>query len=205
MEAADSTAASLRQTDLDLVERHRYGDPSAFEEVYRRYGDMVFNLCYRLSGDPDQAADLTQEAFLRIFRHVGRFRGGSSLKTWVYRVALNHCRSRLGRRQLAVRPLAEDGELGPEAVDPRRGPEERAIARDEGRRLTRALAQVPVPFREAVVLFDLQGLSYEEIARVLGVRLGTVRSRLARGRERLRQILEEDLGPTVETPPENRR
>ncbi|MCB1057064.1 MAG: sigma-70 family RNA polymerase sigma factor [Acidobacteria bacterium] len=191
MEAAESTAAALAQSDLDLVERHRYGDPAAFEEVYRRYGEMVYSLCHRLSGDPDLAADLTQEAFLRIFRHVGKFRGGSSLKTWVYRVALNHCRSRLARRRLFWRSLAEPDEPGPEAVDPGRSPEDRAIAHDEGRRLTRALAAVPVAYREAVVLFDLQGLSYEEIARVLGVRLGTVRSRLARGRERLRQILEE--------------
>lgn len=190
MMEALTIAALPAETDLDLVQRHRYGDPQAFEEVYRRYAEMVFNLAWRMSGDRDAAADLTQESFLKIFLHVGRFRGRSSLKTWVYRVALNVCRSRLGRKRLDLRPLAEDGGPGVETRDPRRDPEQRAIARDEGERVARALLEVPEVFRAAVVLCDLEGLTYEEIADVLGVRIGTVRSRIARGRDRLRRALE---------------
>lgn len=186
-----SAATAACQSDRDLAERHRYGDAAAFDELYDRYAEMVYNLALRLAGDRDEAADLSQEIFLRIFRHLGRFRGGSSLKTWVYRVALNHCRSRLGRRLPAARSLTgEPGEARPEPVDPRRSPEERAMADDEGRRVAAALARLPAPFREAVVLRDLEELSYQEIADVLAVRLGTVRSRLARGREQLRTLLE---------------
>ena len=175
------------QTDLDLVERHRYGDPEAFQEIYHRFGAMVYNLALRLAGDPEEAADLSQETFLRIFRHLGKFRGGSTLKTWIYRVALNHCRSRLGRR----RPMAPLPQRAEEILrDPRRSPEERALAGDAGRRVAAALAEVKPVFREAVVLRDLEDLSYDEIAAILQVRIGTVRSRIARGREQLRQILE---------------
>jgi RNA polymerase sigma-70 factor (ECF subfamily) len=179
---------AVEQSDQDLVDRHRYGDAAAFEEIYQRFSTMVYNLALRLAGDPEEAADLTQEIFLRIYRHLGKFRGRSTLKTWIYRVAVNHCRRRLGRRHL------EAAELSPavEAVlaDRRRGPEERALASDAGRQLELALAAVKPVFREAVVLRDLEELSYAEIAEVLGVRVGTVRSRIARGREALRQVLE---------------
>lgn len=190
--AATTAATSLStNTDLDLAMRHRYGDEEAFEEVYSRFAKMVFNLAYRMSGKADEAEDLSQEVFLRIYRHLGRFNGRSALKTWIYRVTLNHCRSKLGRRRYPTQPLAEenDGE-GARLVDENRSPEEKALARDTGRQVSRALRQVKPVFREAVVLRDLQGLSYDEIAEVLKVRIGTVRSRIARGRERLRIVLE---------------
>lgn len=181
-----------RSRDLELVERHRHGDREAFAEIYREYERTVYNLALRLAGDPFDAADLTQEVFLRVFRHLGKFRGRSSLKTWIFRVALNHCRSRLSRRRRPLQPPTEDdGETEREIVDERRGPEERAVARDEGRRVEEALTRLPVEFREAVVLRDLQGLTYAEIGRVLGARPGTVRSRIARGRRRLRKVLEQ--------------
>ncbi len=191
--AAAAEAAELGSRERSLVERHRWGDATAFEEVYRRFAEMVFNLAYRLAGEREEAADLTQEVFLRIYRHLGRFHGGSSLKTWIYRVALNHCRSRLGRR----RPLEPLDDAGAEPVDPARGPESRALAGDAGRRVAAALAGLPPAFREAVVLRDLEGLAYQEIAEVLGVRVGTVRSRIARGRDQLREILTAAAEETV--------
>jgi RNA polymerase sigma-70 factor, ECF subfamily len=181
--------AVSEQTDLDLVARHRYGDPAAFEEIYSRSNEMVYNLALRLAGDAQDAADLTQEIFLRVYRHLGQFRGGSSLKTWIYRVAVNYCRSRLSRRRFGFLPLPPRAEESIE--DRRRGPEERALAGDAGRRLQAALGRLTPAFREAVVLRDLEDLSYAEIAAVLGVRVGTVRSRIARGREQLRASLEE--------------
>ena len=186
--------ATVHESDLDLAARHRYGDAAAFDEVYARYAEMVYNLALRLAGDPDEAADLAQEIFVRVYRHLAAFRGGASLKTWIYRIALNHCRSRLGRRRLPTLSLTPvPGESAPDVADSRRGPEERALAGDEARRVAAALARLPAPFREAVVLRDLEGLAYEEIAEVAGVAVGTVRSRIARGRERLRLLLE-DLG-----------
>ncbi len=190
--AATSAATSLSSNpDLDLATRHRYGDPKAFEEVYSRYAQMIFNLAYRMSGKPEEAEDLTQEIFLRIHRHLARFNGRSALKTWVYRVTLNHCRSKLGRRHYPTQPLADenDGE-GVNLVDESRDPEDLALARDASRQISLALRQVKPVFREAVVLRDLQGLSYDEIAEILEVRVGTVRSRIARGRDRLRVVLE---------------
>ncbi|HXO20422.1 MAG TPA: sigma-70 family RNA polymerase sigma factor [Thermoanaerobaculia bacterium] len=194
MEAATVTTAAVRDLDLDLVERHRYGDTQAFDEIYHRFDHMVFNLAFRLSGDGEQAADLTQEIFLRVFRYIGQFRGRSSLKTWIFRIAVNHCRGCLARHHLPTQPLAEEPteeEWGAVTIaDPGRGPEELAVAADEGRRVAAGLSRLPASFREAVVLRDLEGLSYEEIAEVLGVRIGTVRSRIARGREQLRASLE---------------
>lgn len=190
------------QGDLDLVQRHRYGDEAAFEEVYRRYDRMIFNLAYRMAGgDAEKAADWTQEIFLRIYRYLDRFKGKSSLKTWIYRIALNHCRSKLSRRRWFTTPLAEEAgyEEGVELEDPGHGPEAAALNHDCGRMLNRALAQLAPAFREAVVLCDVQGLSYQEIAEVLDIRMGTVRSRIARGRERLRTILEPMLAQAGES------
>lgn len=192
MEAATfPSAATIADADTDLAERHRRGDERAFEEVYSRYSTMVYNLALRMSGDRDAAADLTQDIFLRIYRHLGSFRGSSSLKTWVYRVGLNQCRSKLGRRRPVEQPLAEEGAEGVAPLpDTGRGPEENAIASESAERVAAALAGIHLAFREAVVLRDLQGLEYEEIAVLLKVPIGTVRSRIARGREALRLALE---------------
>ena len=181
--------------DVELVERHRCGDVQAFDEVYGRFGEMVYNLSLRLAGNREEAADLTQEVFLRIYRHLGSFGGRSTLKTWVFRIAINHCRDRLSRHHPVMQSIDGDPEEGGGVTlaDPMRGPEELAVAADEGRRVMEGLSRLPTVFREAVVLRDLEGLSYEEIAEVLGVRVGTVRSRIARGREQLRLLLEKRL------------
>lgn len=188
-----ATAQGLSISDRDLVEQVRYGDREAFTELYRRFSGMVYNLALRMAGDRETAEDLSQEVFLRIHRHLGGFRGRSSVKTWIYRVAVNTCRSRLarrGRRSRVVRAVDEEvlarvpaGEAGPEA---------NASERERRRRLEAALAELPMTFRSAVVLRDVEGLSYGEIAEVLGVRLGTVRSRIARGRARLERRLREE-------------
>lgn len=189
MVTGPATVAFAASSESELVELHCHGDPQAFEEIYQRYAGMVYNLTWRLCGDGDAASDLTQEVFLRVFRHLGKFRGRSSLKTWIYRVAVNHCRSRLGRRRGRELPLPEGGGA---MADPGRSPEDRAMARETGRLVADALQKLPRRFRAAVLLRDLEGLTYEEIAVVLGVRLGTVRSRIARGREQLRRILLEE-------------
>lgn len=176
--------------DLELVHRHAAGDPTAFEEIFESYQGMIYNLALRYTGDPTRAEDLAQEALLKVASNLQSFRGKSSLKTWIYQVAANCFRSRLRRKRLDTRSLdREDG--APEPSDVRAGPEDRAYGAEIGNRLTTALAELPVAFREAVVLRDVEGLSYAEISRVAGCRLGTVRSRIARGREALRQALSE--------------
>jgi RNA polymerase sigma-70 factor (ECF subfamily) len=191
MKAAVLMAEVTGDTDLELVERHRYGDQAAFEQIYRLHAEMVFNLALRMTGDAEEAADVSQETFLRVHRYCGRFRGRSSLKTWIYRVAVNCCRSRFRRNQTwRTRILSGSLERVEQVPDVRRGPEDHTLARDCGEAVSQALSRLPEPFREAVVLRDLEGLSYEEIARVVGIRIGTVRSRIARGRDRLRILLE---------------
>ena len=192
MEALNAEPETMPDAESDLVKRHRYGDESAFEEIYERYGGMVYNLALRFSGEPEEAADLTQEAFLKIHRHLGGFRGRSALRTWIYRVAVNCCRSRY-RQQRAWRTRFELGtseslEAWP---DRRRDPEQRAVARSTWDLVEQSLRALPEIYREAENLRDIEGLTYEEIARDLKKRLGTERSRIARGRDRLRHLLEE--------------
>ncbi len=183
-------SVSAHTGDLDLVARHAYGDPEAFDEIYGRYGTMVYQLALRMSGDPVLAEDLSQDVFVRVFRHLGKFRGKSSLKTWVYRVALNCCRSRLSRKTRRARPFVDvEDETFESVPSPREGTDARVVRRETGELLETALAQLPVAFREAVVLRDICDLAYDEIAQVLDVRIGTVRSRIARGRDRLRREL----------------
>jgi RNA polymerase sigma-70 factor (ECF subfamily) len=182
-----------RRAELELAERHSLGDPSAFEEVYSRHETMVFNLALRLTGNESDAADCSQEVFLRVYRHLGKYRGRAALKTWIYRVVLNCFRSsyaRKARRRAVVREV--DGECLDRAVDPARGPEEKTVTADMARRVREALPLVRPVYREALVLRDVQDLSYQEIAGVLGVRLGTVRSRIARGRDELRKLMESE-------------
>ncbi len=175
-------------SDQALVERHRRGDRAAFESIYASHKALVFSLCLRLAGDRELAQDLAQETFLRLHRHLGRFRGGSALSTWIYRVTLNVCRSRFGRRTLVVEPI-ETAFAGGEPAAAGPDPEQLAAAAEDGERLAQALSHLPLQFREAVVLRDVEGLGYEEIAGVLGVPIGTVRSRIARGRDALRLLL----------------
>lgn len=191
MDAVTLRASMDPTADLELAQRHGYGDESAFEEVYDRFNAMVFNLALRLCGEPEEAADLSQETFLKIHRHLASFRGRSSLKTWVYRVTINCCRSRYKKQRAWRDRLLPESEQRLERLpDARRDPEERAIARGSVDQVAQALARLPVVYREAVLLRDIEELTYQEIAQVLGLRLGTVRSRIARGRDRLRRLLE---------------
>ncbi len=183
-------APTAAQRERELVLRHRRGDETAFEEFYAQYSGMVFNLTLRQCGQVETAQELTQEVFLRIFRSLGRFRGRSSLKTWTYRVCLNHCRSKLGRKRLDTRSLTTEEGTVRDLPDPAPGPAEDLMAVDAAARVERALPRLDDAYREAVILRDLEELSYKEIAEVLGIPIGTVRSRIARGRLQLRGALE---------------
>lgn len=192
MKASSVPMQITADSDRDLVTRHRYGDEGAFEELYQRYGGMIYNVALRLSGDSEEALDLSQETLLKIHRHLSGFGGRSSLRTWIYRVTVNCCRSRFRRRSFGTNRPPDDAEARLARLpDRRRDPEQRAIATDIGSRIEQALAQLPRIYREVVVLRDLEELSYREIARILGVRHGTVRSRIARGRSQLRDLLED--------------
>lgn len=185
-----TAAASLRD-EAALLERHRHGDEEAFSELYRQFETMVYNLALRMSGNPADAEDITQETFVRAYRHLGKFRGKSSLKTWIFRIALNCSNTRLTRRGKRRARHVDDGETELErATDSRRSPEDCTVATDLSEAVRDGLDRLPAHYREAVLLRDFEGMNYAEIAAVLGIRIGTVRSRIARGRERLRHWLE---------------
>ncbi|MGA7991192.1 MAG: sigma-70 family RNA polymerase sigma factor [Thermoanaerobaculia bacterium] len=181
--------------DERAVSRFLAGDVLGFEQIVRHYSGMVFSLAARLVG-PMDAEDVVQETFLRAWHGLERFRGESSLKTWLYAIALNRARARHGTlsRLRAVFTQGKTKEDDPfasldDAADPALSPEENTLITERRRRLREALRTLSDEFRTAVVLRDLEGLSYEEIAEVLGVPIGTVRSRLARGRALLKEKL----------------
>jgi RNA polymerase sigma-70 factor (ECF subfamily) len=181
--------------DERAVMRFLAGDPSGFEDIVRHYSAMIFSLAARVVG-PAEAEDVVQETFLRAYRGLEKFRGESSLKTWLYAIALNRARARYGAlsRLRGLFSRASHDRKDPfaamdEVSDPGATPEQHAVMREQRRRLRAAMAVLPEEFRAAVVLRDLEGLSYEEVAAVLGVPVGTVRSRLARGRALLKETL----------------
>lgn len=175
--------------DLELVSRARGGDVAAFTELVRRYETRIWNLAYRLVSNADDAADVAQETFLAAFEGLKRFRAESSFYTWLYRIAVNralaHRAARAGRRDAA----AGDGAALETAADGGAGPEASAAARERSAAIDTAIRRLPEDFRAVVVLKDVEGLEYEEIAEALGIALGTVKSRLHRGRMILRDAL----------------
>jgi RNA polymerase sigma-70 factor (ECF subfamily) len=169
-----------------LVARAQEGDVAAFEQLMAIYQPRIFRFALSFAQGRDEAGDLAQEALIKVYRSLGQFRFQSSLSTWMYSIVrnvfLDHYKSRASRERALETPIEDEVYHLAEAAQA----EDRLLQKDERAALLRALRQVPVAFREVVVLFDVQGLSYDEIARALRVPVGTVKSRLNRGREALR-------------------
>jgi len=188
----DAARSAVDARSLDASAR----EPS---DVVARYGDLVYNLAVRLTGDREEARDLAQDALIRIIKGIGSFRGEAAMKTWIVRVVVNCHRNRMRwwrrRRRAATISLdAQEGgaggpTLGETVADDAPGPEQRARAAQAARRLQRALMDLPREQRTALVLREVEGMSYDQIAAALGVREGTVKSRIARAREALRAAL----------------
>jgi RNA polymerase sigma-70 factor (ECF subfamily) len=179
-----------------LVTELQAGSDSAFDYLVTYYHSSVYNLVCGILSDRADAADVTQEVFLQVFRGIRGFRGGSSLKTWLYRIsvrqALNHRRWFWRHHRWQTSIDAEDSEHNAvlELKDEEATPFEQCAAHETQATVRKALADVPPVFRSAVILRDLEGLSYEEIAEVLEVSVGTVKSRIMRGRRMLKEILD---------------
>ena len=195
--------ADVALEDSALLEGLRRGDGAAYEALIQRYEKPVYNLVSRLVDDPADAADAVQEVFLRVFRKVAWFRGESSLKTWIYRIAINEARNQrrwFGRhRQREVGLDAEEsaGKHGMWLEDQQPSPFDIALDHETRALIEDALNEVSPTFRAALVLREIEGLSYEEIAEILEVSLGTVKSRILRGRQALRK----SLGARLEASP----
>ena len=191
----DACIFSLPEEDA-LVTALCQGDEDAYEVLIQRYQQPVYNLVCRLLNDPSDGCDIVQEVFLKVFRNIGSFRGNSSLKTWIYRIAVNeaynHRRwfSRHQRQEVALTAEEGNASYADTLADPGRSPFDQAADHETRALVEAALAKLNSKFRAALVLRDIEDLSYEEIAAVLDVSLGTVKSRILRGREALRKILE---------------
>ena len=201
--------ASAAELELRLpsegqfIERLRRGEAMAYERLVAEHSGEVYALLYRLTSDAEEARDLTQETFLRAFQSIDRFRGDSSLKTWIYRIAINQARNRWRwwrrrKRDVTVSLDATDNHREtplastlPNESSP--SPEQQTLARERELQLRDALNGLRRSFREAVILRDVEGFSYEEIAQTLQISIGTVKSRISRGRLELRKQLEGSL------------
>jgi len=196
----DACVFSVPEEDA-LVTALCQGADDAYEILLQRYQQPVYNLVYRLMNDPSDASDIVQEVFLKVFKNIGNFRGNSSLKTWIYRIAVNeaynHRRwfSRHQRREVALGPEEGLRTYADSLADPSRTPFDQAADHETFALVEAALDKLNPKFRAVVVLRDIEDLSYEEIATVLDVSIGTVKSRILRGREALRKILEGRLEP----------
>lgn len=195
-----ASAIAVRPEEASIVAELKSGSEEAYNWLIAHYHQPIYSLVYRILSDPADAADTTQEVFLKVFRGIKRFNGQSSLKTWLYRIAVHEAsnqrrwwfRHKSKETSMEVQEDSNGHSFGicDTLADPGESPLE-LLAHEEIRtRVEHELRQVAEPFRTVVLLRDIEGLSYEEIADVLQISLGTVKSRLIRGRDALRKRLE---------------
>jgi RNA polymerase sigma-70 factor (ECF subfamily) len=198
-----ASAVGLRDGEASVIAELRAGSEDAFAWLVAQFHQPVYSLVYRILDDPADAPDTTQEVFLKVFKGIGRFNGESSLKTWIYRIALHEASNRRRwwfRHKMQETSIecgaehADDTPVSSEVrgamVDESESPFEHLIHEEVRARVEQVLKELPEPYRTAVILRDIEDLSYEQIAEISGVTLGTVKSRLVRGRDQMRQRLE---------------
>jgi RNA polymerase sigma-70 factor (ECF subfamily) len=175
-----------------LIAAAREGDVPAFNQLVLRYQSLLYNTAYRILSNPDAAADATQEAFISAYKAMGKFRGGS-FKSWLLRIVTNACYDQLRRKQRRPTSRLEDLPVETEYManlrDPAEHPDERLQRQELNRLIQTAISTLPIEQRTTLVLADVQGLSYQEVAETMDASLGTVKSRLSRGRAKLRDYL----------------
>ena len=195
-----ASAIGARSQEAAIVAELKAGSEAAYAWLIGEFQQPVYSLVYRMMNDPADASDTTQDVFLKVFRGMKQFHGESSLKTWIYRIALHEAANR--RRwwfrhkahETSIEPVESDGVCGESAMqaaltDHADSPFDNAAHREVKRTVEQALSRVPEPYRTTLILRDMEEMSYEEIAEVLEISLGTVKSRLTRGRSALKQCL----------------
>ena len=173
--------------DAGLIARAQAGDISAFEDLVRRYRNEVYALCFYFTRNREDAWDLSQEVFIKAWRALSRFRGDSSFKTWLMRIAANHSKDHLKKRRIQLTEY-DDALQVPDNRD-NRTPRSEAEAKEIGTAIDAAVRQLPPKLQMAFILREYQGLSYQDMAEVMACNMGTVMSRLFNARRRLQQIL----------------
>ncbi len=186
---------NINQDEKELLEKSKNGDIEAFEKLIERYQKKVFNMAFRIIGNHDDASELAQEVFIRIFKSIKTFKEESSFSTWVYRITTNICLDELRKRKnrkivyLDDDIKSEDGEMKRQLEDTRPTPEAAAEKNEVKRVVESAIQALSDEHRTVIVMRDLQGFSYEEIASIIKCPEGTVKSRINRARQALRDIL----------------
>jgi len=191
----------ITDPDGELVARWQSGDERAFEELVKIHEQRVFRLLFRMMGNREEAEDVAQEAFLSLHRHGHRFRREARFSTFVYRVAANAALNRrraLGRNRNRVKELKVSQQAGFDLPPAPRDPEDAAAGSEAQQRVQAALLELPEDLRVAILLYDIEGQSYQEVARVLGIPEGTVKSRIHRARNALRDLLRSYVGRDAE-------
>ncbi len=192
-----TTPEVIAAEDESLIARIQAGERYAFEELVNKYNTSVYNLALRLSNDREDARDATQDTFLKVYNNIGRFRGDAQLRTWIYRITVNQVanQQRWWRRRRREKTVSidisspEETPLSERLAATGQSPEQRTLAAEQRKMIVAALEKLKFDFRVAVILRDIEGLSYEEISETLEVSVGTIKSRIARGREELRELL----------------
>ncbi len=196
-----TTMIPARATDDPaFIDKLREGDEAAYETLIDRYSGDIYALLYRLTGNPEEADDLTQDTFLRVLRSIKTFRGESELRTWLFSIAINESRNRFRwwkrrKRDLTISLDANIGDSETRFSDTLAAssvsPEEAALLHEREDALIAALFDIQTVYRDAIILCDIEGMSYEETADALDIGIGTVKSRISRGREELRRRLKD--------------
>ena len=196
-----ASTLTLQSEEAALIAELQAGSEEAFAWLIAHFHQPIYSLLARIVQDRAEAADLTQEVFVKVFRGVGNFHGESALRTWIYRIALHEASNqrrwwmRHKRQEVPIDQESAEGDRGTPVrltdrlVDPAESPFEMAVHAENRARVEAALQQVPEPYRTTLILRDIEGFVYEDVAEIQGVNLGTVKSRLVRGRAALRAIL----------------
>jgi len=192
--AENKTRLSMKPTDEELISKFQEGDREAFNELVFRYKDPLFNYVARMLKDRVYAEDIVQETFVRVYRNCNRYQQIAKFSTWIYTIAINLTKTELRRQNLrrffSLSGISENGKTF-ELPDTKINLEKTAEDTIAGEQIRHAIEELPKTFREVIILRDIQELSYEEISKIVGVPLGTVKSRVNRGRTRLQKMLQE--------------
>lgn len=180
-------------SDLALAIAAGKGDMGAFEKLYERHNRRVYSLCLRMTQNAAEAEDLAQEAFIQLFRKIGSFRGDSAFTTWLHRLTVNQCLMHFRKRSVKLERTTEEGDTPVQIVSGTENPNAMPVM--DRIALDNALTQLPPGYRTVFVLHDVEGHEHEEIARMLGVAVGTSKSQLHKARMKLRKILKARIEP----------
>ncbi len=193
MTAADTEQVEAKTSDYALAQASAGGDMAAFEQLYERHNRRVYSLCLRMTSNTAEAEDLAQEVFIQLFRKIGSFRGESAFTTWLHRLTVNQVLMHFRKRGVRMEQTTDDGETPVQIVTGTANPNHMPVV--DRIALDKAIAQLPPGYRTVFILHDIEGHEHEEIARMLGVSVGTSKSQLHKARMKLRGLLRQQNAP----------